>query len=91
MIKASGSPEKEDSEMTAWTGLLASFRPPEWKEEVYAKDLPFAVENESGRVYLVPRDHDAKARLSSISSSLGLKKARGARVELPVETPEERP
>jgi predicted Zn-ribbon and HTH transcriptional regulator len=60
--------------MTALTGLLASFRPSEWREETYAKEPPFVIENESGRVYLIPRDHDAEVRLGKISSSLGLKK-----------------
>ncbi len=54
--------------------LFGSFRPTEWNEEGYTRRPPFVVETMSGRVFVVPRDMDAEAKLDKISSSLGLKK-----------------
>jgi hypothetical protein len=54
--------------------LFGSFRPTDWREEVYTKRPPFVVESISGRVYLIPRDYEVEAVLDGISSSLGLKK-----------------
>jgi hypothetical protein len=63
--------------MAAREALLATFLPSEWNEKAYANGPPFTMEDELGRVYLVPRDRDAEAKLSGISLSLGMKKARG--------------
>ncbi len=60
--------------------LFGSFRPSEWNEEAYTRRPPFVVETMSGRVFVVPRDMDAEAKLDRISSPLGLKKVRQGHV-----------
>jgi len=55
--------------------LFGSFRPTDWREEVYTKNPPFMVENVSGRVFVVPRDLGTESALDGLTSSLGLKKA----------------
>jgi hypothetical protein len=59
---------------------MASFRPGEWGEEDYARAPPYVMENNSGRVFLVPRDHYVEATLDSVSPLLGLKKRRQGHV-----------
>ncbi len=61
-------------------GLFGSFRPTDWREEIYTTRPPFVVENVSGRVFVVPRDYDVEFALDKISSSLGLKKVRQGHV-----------
>lgn len=56
--------------------LFGSFRPTDWREEIYTKHPPFVVETVMGRTYIEPRDLEAEASLDKISSSLGLKKVR---------------
>lgn len=56
--------------------LFGSFRPTDWREEVYISRPPFIIETISGRVLLIPRDHEVESTLDAISSSLGLKKVR---------------
>jgi hypothetical protein len=66
--------------MTTQANLLASFRPNDWSEESYVKAPPFVIENNSGRVFLVPRDADVEATLDGISTLLGLKKRKQGHV-----------
>jgi hypothetical protein len=60
--------------------LFGSFRPTDWREEAYISRPPFIIEMVSGRVFLVPRDHEVEYVLDAISSSLGLKKVRQGHV-----------
>jgi len=56
--------------------LFGSFRPTDWREEAYISRPPFTIETISGRVFLIPRDHEVESMLDAISASLGLKKVR---------------
>ena len=60
--------------------LFASFTPTDWCEEAYTRRPPFVIEMISGRVFLVPRDHEVESVLDGLSSSLGLKKVRQGHV-----------
>jgi len=60
--------------------LFGSFRPTDWREEAYTKRPPFIIEMISGRVFLVPRDHEVESVLDAMSPSLGLKKVRQGHV-----------
>ena len=61
-------------------GLFGSFAPTEWSEGAYTTHPPFVVEDASGRVFVVPRDSEAEARIDEVSAQLGLKKVRQGHV-----------
>lgn len=63
--------------MTILTRLLVAFRPSEWSEVTYTSGPPFVVDNSSGRVFLVARDHGVEVSLDGASVRLGLKRMEG--------------
>jgi hypothetical protein len=60
--------------MTQLAKILATYRPTEWTEEAFIESPPFTIENQSGRMFLIPRDEIADSVLDGITSLLGLKR-----------------
>ena len=68
-----------ESRLKVPLSLFSSFRPTDWREQVYTSRPPFVVQTTSGHVYVFPRDSDVESILDRISSQLGLKKSRQGR------------
>ena len=55
-------------------GLLGSFSPGQWTEDVYVKSPPYLVENSSGKVTVITQDSEAELVLDKLTKLLGLTK-----------------